>query len=67
MKDIVYMAVSKDKYRLPVAVADSPMELAQIVGVNYNTVMSVISKWRHGIIKNARYIAVNMDGADDLE
>lgn len=60
MKDIVYMAVTKDKYRLPVAVADSPMELARIMGVSYNTVMSVISKWRHGVVKNARYIAVNL-------
>ena len=38
-----YMKVTNDKYRLPVAVADSAVELAQLVGATKNTVLSSIS------------------------
>lgn len=37
------MKVTNDKYRLPVAVADSAGELARIVGATKNTVLSSIS------------------------
>ena len=35
---IVWMKVTKDKYELPVAIADSCKELAEIVGKTSNTV-----------------------------
>lgn len=37
------MKVTNDKYRLPVAVADSAVELARLVGATKNTVLSSIS------------------------
>lgn len=48
VKNCCYMKVTNDKYRLPVAVADSAGELARIVGATKNTVLSSIS---HGYEK----------------
>ena len=55
------MAVSKDETRLPIAIADTAKELAEIVGANESNVKSIASKGKHGDIKNPRYIAVIID------
>lgn len=39
----LYMEVTRDKYELPVAVADSPAELAKMVGVTANRIS--VSLW----------------------
>lgn len=39
----LYIAVSRDKYKLPIAVADSAGELAKMVGVTKNNILSSIS------------------------
>lgn len=39
----IYMKVTRDKYRLPVAVADSPKELAALCGVSPNAIYSGFS------------------------
>lgn len=44
----VWMWVSKDKYQLPLAVADSAHGLAMITGKTLNTIQSVVSKTEHG-------------------
>lgn len=43
MKKYVYVAYSKDKYRLAIFVADSPYELSAAVGVDTNTISAAIS------------------------
>lgn len=43
MTKVVYMAVTKDKYELPIAVADTTAELAKLVGVSRNAINSAIS------------------------
>lgn len=66
---VLYMAVTNDVYELPVAVADSPKELAEMLGSDRNTISSTIShaKRRGG---RSRYIKVvvddETDGEDDL-
>ena len=40
----LYMKVTKDKYELPIAVAESPRELAEMLGATRKTVSSCISK-----------------------
>lgn len=40
----IYMKVTKDIYELPIAVAESPRELADMLGTTKNTVLSCISK-----------------------
>lgn len=39
----LYIAATPDRYELPVAVADTPEELANHLGVTRYTVLSVIS------------------------
>lgn len=43
MKKYVYVAYSKDKYKLPIFVADSPKELSAAVGIDTNTISAAIS------------------------
>lgn len=49
----LYLQVTTDKYRLPLLVADSPKELAQMMGTNVSNILSTIShtKERHGVSK----------------
>ena len=42
MAETYYMEVTKDKYELPVAVAETTGELARIRGVAHNTIKSVM-------------------------
>ena len=51
-KVIVWMAVSQDELRLPIAIADTAKELAELLGTTENAVKCGASKSRHGIIKN---------------
>ncbi len=44
MKKYVYVAYSKDKYKLPIFIADSPKELSAVVGVDSNTISSMICR-----------------------
>jgi ribosomal protein L7Ae-like RNA K-turn-binding protein len=45
MSDYVYMKITKDKYELPVAVAESTTELAKICGLkNSGSVRSMINE-----------------------
>lgn len=61
----VYMKVTNDRYRLPVAVADSIGELAQLCGVTYSTVAKALARTRnHGI--RSRYIRVLLPEEDTL-
>ena len=51
----VYMEVTRDKYELPVAVANNVEELARIVGVKKSTIKSDISH------KRGRFIRVEVE------
>lgn len=44
----LYVKYSLDKYELPIAVADSPKELAKMVGTTANVVSSSITHKRRG-------------------
>ena len=60
----IYMKVTRDKYRLPVAVADSAKELAWICGVSQNAIYSGFSHAKRGDWKSP-YVKVVVD--DDEE
>lgn len=47
-KGTLYMAVTADRYELPLAVADSPRELAKIVGIPAKTINEMICKGYNG-------------------
>ena len=61
----VYMEVTQDEYELPLAIADSPAELARMCGVNPNAVSSAISHWKSGKHPRSRFIVVKIDEEDD--
>ena len=50
-KERLYMAVTRDRLSLPLAVADSAAELAELRGVKKETIRSLISRGRTGKIK----------------
>ena len=54
----MYMAVTTDKYELPLCVADTARELAEHFGVSENTVYSSISKGLPGRRNGYRFIKV---------
>lgn len=56
----VYMEVTKDKYELPVAIADTISELSQITGASNNTISSTIShgKYNKDKYKHSKFIKV---------
>lgn len=47
----LYLYVTKDDYELPLIVADSAEELAQILGTTKNTVLSCISHKHKGWVR----------------
>ena len=57
----IYMAVTKDALSLPFAVADSAAELAELRGVQVETIRSLISRGRTGKIKRPGYIVVEVE------
>ena len=63
-RKIIYMKVTRDKYRLPVAVADSPKELAALCGTTPNAIYSGFSHEKRGDCKSS-YVKVVVD--DDEE
>lgn len=57
----IYMAVTKDALSLPLAVADSVAELAELRGVKKETIRSLISRGRTGKVKRPGYIVVEVE------
>ena len=57
----IYMAVTKDALSLPLAVADSVAELAELRGVKKETIRSLVSRGRTGKIKRHGYIVVEVE------
>lgn len=62
----LYLLVSSDKYELPLAVADSSEELAEMLGVRRNTIDSIICHARDGRRKRSKYCKVEWI-EDDME
>lgn len=61
----VYMAVTQDKYELPIAWAESAWELAQMFGVTvYPILHATVSKDKRPI-KNSKYKLVWVNDQDD--
>lgn len=48
----LYMAVTQDKYELPICVADSPYELAEKLGIN---VTNILHCTRRRVLRRSKY------------
>ena len=57
----LYIKVTNDKYELPVAVADSPSELAIMLGLKRQTLWSIFSRVRKGEYRYKIYQTVEID------
>lgn len=51
----LYMMTTKDKYELPLAVADSMQELARITGANLNSIQSCLCHKRTRVNKTDKH------------
>lgn len=60
MKRYVWMLVTKDKYELPLLVADSSRELAELAGVAHQTVLESTSRARR-LKSKCKYIVIQID------
>ena len=60
----VWMKVTKDKYELPVAVAETHSELARICGTTPGNVLSSASRYRHGQ-RRGGYIRVEVEEEEE--
>lgn len=60
----LYMAVTRDALSLPLAVADSPAELARPRGAKRENIRCAITRWKKGTVRCPGYIVVEVD--DDL-
>ena len=59
---MLWIAVSRDKYELPIAVADSIEELAELCGVKVNSIRSYICHARQSG-KRCKYVAIEVEDA----
>ena len=57
----LWICVSTDEYELPIAVADTQEELAEMIGVKKESIRTLYSKWLSGRIKSCRYRKVEID------
>lgn len=60
MKNCIYMQVAPDEYELPVAVANSIGELAEITGYTYNQIATRISWFKSGKVKKRQFVKVEV-------
>ena len=59
---VIWMKVTKDKYELPIAIADSVGELARVVGTTANCISSSIC---HGYGTYVKVIVDEKEGEND--
>lgn len=57
----LYLKVTRDKYELPVAVADTQAELARMCGVSLSSIASALCLMRQGVYKRPIYREVEVD------
>lgn len=58
---VLWICISQDEYELPIAVADTQRELAEMVGVKKESIRTEFSKWKHGFRNSCRYRKVEID------
>ena len=61
----IYMKVTQDKYSMPLAIADSPTELAKMTGKTRNSILSAISRYKNGEVKIPSFVVVEVEEEHD--
>jgi len=60
-RNCLYLKVTNDKFELPVAVADSVIELSEMIGIHRRSLESIFCKIRKGKYGNSMYKIVEVD------
>lgn len=63
--DRIWMKVTADKYELPLVIADSAKELAEICGTTANSIVSAISHHKKGRTEYSTYVCVQVEEGDE--
>lgn len=63
----VYIKTTKDKYELPVVVADSVKECARLSGMSYSSVAAIFSRIRNGKGSQRGWQIIRIDDYDENE
>lgn len=58
-KHVYYMAVTPDKYELPIYVAETAQEMADVMGIKKNSVFSIVCHKRGGVHSGYKLIRIN--------
>lgn len=61
MGKYLWLAVTADKYELPLAVADSAAELGRMFGMKKNSIIGAVSKQRDGSISGRKFLKIEND------
>lgn len=61
MGKYLWLAVTADKYELPLAVVDSPAELGALFGISKNTVKSSVLRCKDGSLSGRKFVKVAID------
>ena len=59
----LYLAITADEYELPIAVTDTPAEMAQLVGLTRGSLLSAIS--RGSICESRNAIIMRLEVEDE--
>lgn len=56
----IWMKITSDRFELPVAVADTAVELAKLCGVTANGIYSQMSRVRSGELESCPYLRITI-------
>ena len=56
----IWMKVSMDEYELPVTVADTAAELAELCHITVGSIYSQMSRVRHGKLASCPYVCISI-------
>ena len=62
---ILYMEVTSDKYELPVAIAESPRELARMTNTKSNIIRSAICHGKESGRMRSKYVKLEVEDDND--
>ena len=62
----IWMMVTRDKYELPLAIADTSRELAELTGFHKNSIANSVLSYETGS-KRSRFRKVRVDRNEDEE
>lgn len=51
----IWMEVTRDTLELPIRIADSAQELAEMSGASVNNIQSIASRTERGLVKSGRF------------